>query len=131
MSLKSSLQNVVIQRQKSRKAHLRRELSPTMLNAEVFFDILSLSCKTVSYHHSFHVRQSTAAAFVGRRRGVLSLLVMRLQLDEEFPGNADQAVRRATPITNSTMSRSMSISTTRKCLCNALNVATPRFETSV
>ena len=56
MSLKSSLCNVVIQRQKSRKAHLRRELSPTMLNAEVFFDILSLSCKTVSYHHSFHVR---------------------------------------------------------------------------
>ena len=43
-----------------KKAHLRIGLSPTMLNAEVFFDILSLSCKTVSYHHSFHVRRVIA-----------------------------------------------------------------------
>ena len=86
MSLKSSLCNVVIQRQKSRKAHLRRELSPTMLNAEVFFDILSLSCKTVSYHHSFHVRlmrRCRTATVRGHRvlRNVLTNYILTIEVN--------------------------------------------------
>ena len=86
MSLKSSLCNVVIQRQKSRKAHLRRELSPTMLNAEVFFDILSLSCKTVSYHHSFHVRlmrRCRTATVRGHRvlRNVLTFYIFTIEVN--------------------------------------------------